>query len=122
MNEKGQSEVVEFSPRERRWINPHRTDAVYDLHGRREPRRLDLNLMLTAIPGFARQFRRVPARAVAEDGEDESGRFALVSCPCGSRPIVRDSLAKCSGCERFYALSASGRVFVTYGEMDPPTA
>lgn len=93
----------------------------YDLVDRRQPRQLGLPdyLLMVARIQPAR-VRRVPARAVVDDGHDDDGDFAFVACPCGAKPIARGALAKCSGCERYYVLVAPGHVFLTYGEMTPP--
>lgn len=95
--------------------------GAYDPHGRRQPRRVDLPDYLLMIARIdPARVRRVPKRAIADDGVDEDGDFALVTCPCGARPVVRFELAKCSDCERYYTLIAPGYVFLTYGEMTPP--
>lgn len=113
-----------------RWINPHRRDVEYDALRRQLPRRVDFNLILRAIGAcrdehgqcFADRIRAVPALAVAESGSDDDGAYALVSCPCGAKRVVRASPVKCSGCERYFVLSASGAAFVLYGDMDVPRA
>lgn len=85
-----------------------------------EPRHLGFYDYARAIPGFAERIRRVPAIAVAEVGDDDDGPFAMVACPCDFHPIVRDSIAKCEGCERYYVLVKTGAVLVFYGNMDVP--
>ena len=107
-----------MSPDDRqKWL---RAAGGYDLLDRRAPRRLGLAdyLLLVARSDPAR-VRTVPQRAVVDDGHDDDGDFALVACPCGTRPIVRERLERCGGCERFYALIGP-KVFCCYGEMTPP--
>lgn len=95
--------------------------AEYDFLGRKQPHRLGLAdyLLLIARIDPAR-VRRVPSTAIAEEGADEIAEFAFVDCPCGARPVVRQTLEQCKGCERWYVLFEQGVVFVTYGEMAPP--
>lgn len=91
-----------------------------DRLGRRDLRRIPISTLLAALgPGLARRLREVPRRAIVEDGADDDGHFAMVACPCGRQPIVRYSIAKCSGCERFY-VAVMPSVFVIYGDMTPP--
>lgn len=91
----------------------------YDRLGRRQPTRLGWPRILRSIPGLLERSRIVPAAAIAEQAHDDEGDYSLVACPCGHRPIVRSSLKKCDGCERYYvAFGAS--VFVTYGGMEVP--
>lgn len=95
--------------------------SEYDQLGRKQPRRLaitDYLLMIARIE--PERVRRVPVLAVPESGEDDDGPFALVTCPCGGRPIARSALEQCSGCERYYAEVGGGVVFVVYGAMKPP--
>jgi hypothetical protein len=116
------SDAVRLAP----FVNPHNRRPV-DRLGRQEPRRLGVGMLLDAgIELGARRLdedwsdrvRRVPARAVVDVGEDEDGLFALVLCPCEAKPIARSGLTKCPGCERWYTYHQ--RVYVVYGDMDPP--
>jgi hypothetical protein len=64
--------------------------------------------------------RYVPATAIVEQGENgDVGDYALLQCPCGSRPVVTDGLSQCVGCERYY-VTVSACVYVVYGAMKPP--
>lgn len=107
---------------ERSAMHGDRAEAIeYGFTPWAEPHRLTWYDYARAIPGFAERVRRVPALAVAEVGDDEEGSFAMVTCPCGGHPIARDSVDKCSGCERYYALvRKTGAVVVFYGNMDLP--
>lgn len=92
-----------------------------DRLGRKQPRRLGLPDYLLLIARLdPNRVRAVPARAIVEEGLDGDGEHALLDCPCGAHPIVRASLDKCSGCERHYALSGPGLVWVAYGAMPVP--
>lgn len=95
--------------------------AEYDTLDRKQPRRHgipDYLLMIARIEPA--RVRRVPSVAIEDEGTDDAGGFAFVNCPCGARPIVRDDLEKCKGCERYYVLVSTGRVYLTYGAMSPP--
>lgn len=97
------------------------SQVVHDRLGRKQPRRLPLTHYIELMVRSASdRFREVPRAAIEEDGADDDGPFAMVRCPCGRQPIVRYSIEKCAGCERYYVLCAP-TVFVVYGEMDPPT-
>jgi hypothetical protein len=101
-----------------KWL--HATGG-YDAVGRRVPRQLGLPeyLLLVARIEPAR-VRRVPARAVVDDGIDDDGEWAFVACPCGAQPVVRRALEKCRACERYYVFISPGFVFLSYGSMTPP--
>lgn len=89
--------------------------------GRQVPRRLGVETYLLMVARIEpERVRRIPSVAVLEEGEDDDGRFALVSCPCGGHPTVRAALVKCEGCQRFYALMGLGSVWVAYGDMAVP--
>lgn len=92
-----------------------------DSLGRKIPRRLGIHdYLLTVARSEPARVRRVPAAAVSEEGiDDEEGPYALVTCPCGARPVVRAALAKCTGCDRNY-VCIDGGVFVAYGNMLAP--
>lgn len=96
--------------------------AEYDTLDRKQPRRHGLPDYLLLIARIAPgRVRRVPSSAIEDEGlDDELGDFAFVNCPCGARPVVRDDLEKCNGCERYYVLVERGRVYLTYGAMSPP--
>jgi hypothetical protein len=101
-----------------KWLH---ANGGYDLVDRRIPRRLGLPDYLLVVARIEpARVRKVPSRAVVDDGHDDDGAFAFVDCPCGAKPIVRADLGKCSGCERYYVLVGSGSVFLTYGAMTPP--
>jgi hypothetical protein len=102
-----------------RYRNPHDHIGEYDRLDRKEPLVLDLPHFILHLPGLRHRTRRVPGRAIAEFGEDDDGEFALIECPCGSRPIVRGTIEKCA-CERYYLLTGRGPI-VVYGEMEPPS-
>lgn len=109
--------VDEPLPADRR----HDPFAEFDYLGRKVPHRIPLPAYLLMVARIEpARVRRVPPRAVVENGVDEAGDFALVACSCGHRPVVRAELAKCSACERYYTLIDDGSVYVTYGEMAPP--
>lgn len=94
----------------------------YDRLGRRLPRRLPMTHFIElAVRSKPDRLREVPRRAVADDGVDDDGHFAMVECPCGGKPIVRYPIEKCGGCERYYVLVAP-TVFVLYGDMALPGA
>lgn len=91
-----------------------------DLVGRQTLRHQGIEGYLLMIARIAPgRVRAVPARAVTEENDEEA--FALVACPCESRPVVTARLAKCPGCERWYVY-VGGRAFVAYGEMALPTS
>lgn len=94
----------------------------YDRLGRRLPRRLPVTHYIElAMRSAPERCRQVPRAAIAEDGVDEDGHFAMVECPCGRKPIVRYQIEKCGGCARYYVLTAP-TVFVLYGDMVLPGA
>jgi hypothetical protein len=101
-----------------RYRDPHDRDSEYDALGRKVPRKIGLDLALRRFPALVERMREVPARAIAEEGEDDEGAFALVECPCGQKPIARSKLTPCSGCERWYLKETS--VLVLYGDMELP--
>jgi hypothetical protein len=101
-----------------RYRNPHDRDSEYDALDRKVPKKIDLGLAMRAFPALAARMRVVPFRAIAEEGEDDEGAFALVECPCGQRPIARSTLTACGGCERWYL--KEGSVLVLYGDMELP--
>lgn len=101
-----------------KWLH---ASGGYDLLDRRAPRQLGLpDYLLVVARSEPARVRKVPRQAVVDDGHDDDGDFAFVACPCGARPIARERLERCSGCERYYVLVAAAQVFVTYGEMAPP--
>lgn len=102
-----------------RYRNPHDRVGEYDRLDRRDPALPTVPLFVLAIPGFKQRTRLVPDSAVAEYGEDDDGEFALLDCPCGSKPVVRRRLERCQCCERYYMLGR-GRPLVFYGAMTPP--
>lgn len=109
------------------FVNPHARPAPRDRLGRKQPTRLDAAMLLEGaallVGGefVAERVRAIPERAVVENGEDEAGVYALVECPCGSKPIVRVEPVKCNGCERHYVASGPNpNVYVIYGDMKPP--
>lgn len=104
--------------RHEHYRNPHDRDSEFDVTHGKVPKKIDIGLAVRAIPGLAGRLREVPARAIAEEGEDEHGRFALMTCACGQNPIVRSELTKCDGCERWYLLITGP--WVLYGDMDVP--
>lgn len=110
--------LPEPTPRFEHYRNPHDRDAEYDIHGKVE-RKIGLDLAFRRFPALVARMRQVPARAVAEEGEDDQGRFALMTCACGQNPIVRSELTKCDGCERWYLLLERSP-WVLYGDMDVP--
>jgi hypothetical protein len=92
-----------------------------DLLGRKVPRRLGLPDYLLWIARIdPARVRKVPARAIVDDGRDEDGEFTLVACPCGHQPVVRPALERCPGCERHFVHVEQGAVWVTYANMTPP--
>lgn len=103
-----------------RYRNPHDRDSEYDAFERKVPRKIDLGLAFRAYPALAARFRAVPSRAIAEEGVDDEGAFALVTCPCGQNPIARSRIGQCVGCERWY-ITEKGTVLVLYGDMEPPS-
>jgi len=108
---------VPLNDREK-WL---RAAGGYDLLDRRQPRQLGLpDFLLMILRIDPARVRKVPREAVADDGHDDDGEFAFVACPCGARPVVRERLGRCSGCERRYTLVAARRVYVVYGAMAPP--
>jgi hypothetical protein len=93
----------------------------HDALGRKQPRRLPLTEYIELMARSAGdRFREIPRVAIEEDGVDDDGPFAMVRCPCGRQPIVRYSIDKCAGCERYYVLCVPS-VFVIYGDMEPPS-
>ena len=91
-----------------------------DFLGRQVPRRQGIEGYLLMIARIAPgRVRSIPTKAILEEGDDE-GPYALVSCPCGARPVVTERLAKCPDCERWYCYVGGRKVFVAYGEMTPP--
>lgn len=92
----------------------------HDSFGRQLPTHIGIGhyLLMIARSEPAR-VRPVPPGGVVEEGVDDEG-YALVACPCGARPIARERLAKCEGCERWYVYVDARRVFVVYGAMEPP--
>lgn len=98
------------------WI-PHVRDRLGRKQIRRPPLPAYLLIMARIDPT---RVREVPQLAIAEDGVDDQGAYALLSCPCGGQPIVREGLEKCVGCERYYTLTAPGCLHVVYGAMEPP--
>lgn len=82
-----------------------RDGRVRDQLGRGIPQQLNPLVLFHAIPGLARQFSAIPARAWRHDSRE-------VQCPCGDRPRIErgEWMTRC-GCGRFYLL-ASGEVFV----------
>jgi hypothetical protein len=110
--------LPEPPPKHERYRNPHDRDNEYDALDRKVPRKIDLGLALRAFPALAARMRVVPSRAIAEEGEDDEGPFALIECPCGQRPIVRSNITPCGGCERWYLKDES--VLVLYGDMELP--
>lgn len=101
----------------RRRLPPRNTDLL----GRTQPRRLTIPGLLLAIPGAAERCRRVPARAIDEEGVEPSdgSDFALVHCPCGAQPVAGSTFKKCA-CERAYITFGGGRVLVFYLDMEIP--
>lgn len=95
--------------------------ADYDRLGRKQPTRMSFLHLVRAIPGLPGRLGRVPAAAIVEQGNDGIGEYSLVQCPCSAHPIVRPSIAKCDGCERYY-VSYGVVVMVAYGEMNIPGA
>lgn len=93
--------------------------ATYDAIGRKNPRRLGhADYLLLIARSDPARVRRVPSIAVVEEGEDDQGPFAFITCPCGTRPVARTALAKCGGCDRNYVRFEQGTVFVAYaGEI-----
>lgn len=92
----------------------------YDGFGRRQlyrPFRLPFWLLFIARIEPAR-VRRVPASAIVEERLDDD--VSLVACPCGAHPVVSSQLAKCGGCERYFARIEVGHIYVAYGAMAPP--
>jgi hypothetical protein len=98
--------------------DPHDRDSEYDAVGRKIEKKIDLRLALRTFPALAARMRVVPSRAIAEEGEDDEGVFALVECPCGQKPIARSTLTACGGCDRWYLKATS--VLVLYGDMELP--
>ena len=95
--------------------------AERDGLGRRIPTKMGIHHYLLVIArADPSRVRRVPDSGVEDQGSDEDGAFAFVDCPCSSRPVVRDRIAKCPGCERWYVYIEGRQVYVTYGEMAPP--
>jgi hypothetical protein len=89
--------------------------AIEERLGRgKQPRKLRLTDYIKAVPGMAERFREVPSSAVESNNDTE----ALVNCPCGAHPVVTEELIQCPDCERFYTYD--GRVWVAYGDMEPP--
>lgn len=102
-----------------RFRNPHDRHSEFDRVDRKEPTLFEVAHYILFAPGLKQRSRNVPLKAIAEHGEDDDGPFALVECPCQSKPVVRATIEKCPGCERYYMLTAK-RVIVVYGAMKPP--
>lgn len=87
----------------------------YDAAGRKQPRRLDFLTFVRAAPQLAERVRKVPAHAIDDSVEDG----AMVTCPCGGKPVVPDTLIRCPGdCGRWYVWWRSRWVYVAYeGEI-----
>lgn len=95
--------------------------SEYDAFGRKLPRRLgSADYLLVIARSEPARVRRVPSQAVVEEGDDDDGAFALVECPCGTRPVVRGLSTKCTGCNRNYVRFEGGTVFVAYGDGQVP--
>lgn len=95
--------------------------AEFDLLGRKQPHRLGLPSYLLLIARLdPARVRRVPSSAITEEGQDETGEFSFVGCPCGAHPVAAAEMVKCSGCERYYVEFERGAVYVVYGAMEPP--
>jgi hypothetical protein len=62
-----------------RYRDPHDRDSEYDALGRKVPRKIGLDLALRRFPALVERMREVPARAIAEEGEDDEGAFARTS-------------------------------------------
>lgn len=111
-------------PREDSTLRRRLPFRTTDLLGRAQLRRYSIpRLCSDAIPVIASErIRRVPARAIEEEGVEPSdgSEFALVHCPCGHRPVVGAFFGKCS-CERAYVTFGGGRVFVFYLDMEIPS-
>lgn len=113
-----QATVVAASFDLEHYRNPHDRTAEFDFLNRKDPVRFGVAHFALLVPGFIRRMRHVPDRAV-EYGEDDDGQYGLIECPCGSRPICKERLEKCPGCERYYAIDGKQAV-VAYGNMTPP--
>lgn len=107
---------------ESRWVNPH-DHRERDALGRKQPRRIPVTTFLsTARHTASEHLRKVPSRAVEEQGRDDAGDYSLVNCPCGGHPVVRALIAQCpGGCERWY-VAPGAQVWVVYAGMEPPSA
>lgn len=105
-----------------RFRNPHDHASDFDALDRKDPVILGVPHFLLMIPGLKHRTRAVPARAVAEYGEDEDGQMAMIDCPCGAKPIARAGFEKCPGCERYYSILGGKRALVLYGAMPLPWA
>jgi hypothetical protein len=91
-----------------------------DSFGRQLPTHIGIgHYLLTIARSDPARVRLVPAGGIVEEGVDEES-YALVACPCGARPVVRERLLKCEGCERWYCYVDGHRLFVVYGAMSPP--
>lgn len=112
--------IPEGEPRDRGVRRKNDPFGEYDLLGRRQPRQLGVPDFLLFVARIdPTRVRRVPDLAVSEEGADDDGAFALVTCPCGARPVVRSRLVCCDGCQRHYVYV--GAVWVAYGDMPVPT-
>jgi hypothetical protein len=88
----------------------------YDRIGRAQLHKIGFPTFFASIPGLMARTRVVPARAIAEQREDET----LIDCPCGHHPVVTDVLRPCTGdCERYY-VAYDDHAFVVYGGLTPP--
>jgi hypothetical protein len=66
---------------------------------RSEPRRLDIRLMMEAVPGLAAEFvRKIPAEFWTLVGSE----LAEVACPCGETPAARLGIPATCECARTY--------------------
>lgn len=105
-----------------RFRNPHDKTSLYDRLDRKDPGRPTFAHYALWMPGLLHRMRPVPARAVDEYASDDDGDFALISCPCGAKPIARAPIEKCPGCERYYTILGGKRAIVIYGAMTVPGA
>lgn len=95
--------------------------STFDELGRKSLRRLGLaDYLLEVARSEPARVRRVPSKAIVEEGDDDAGPFSFVACPCGMRPVARSELVKCGGCERNYVRFEHGTVFVVYAGEVPP--
>jgi hypothetical protein len=94
-------------------VSPYDRDGrPVDDAGRQIPHQLGVVAFMRAIPGFADQFRPVPAGFSSRMGEN-------VRCPCGAKPRLEPlALTRCvGGCGRIYVRSRT-TVYVGYGTPD----